>query len=94
MSYRERIAYKLSTALVRECVRSLRGVTGDDWRDAPADWKFTDDEAHRTRPYPMGFYANDPRLYWAMGWGMSVEMWPWERWLVMRVFGAAKERSR
>lgn len=89
----EQAAYRLSTGRIRECVRSLRGITGDRWVDGAADWKFTDDEAHRTRPYPMGFYANDPNLYWAIGWGMHDRMLPWERWLVMRVFKTAKERA-
>lgn len=72
----ERLALRFSTAKVRECVRSL--TAGKD------DWRFTDKEAHRTRPYPMGFYADDPRIYWAIGWGMSEHMFPWERWIVRK----------
>ena len=74
----EQLAYAFSTTRVRECVNSLR--SGKD------DWDFRDGEAHRTKPYPMGFYANDRRLYWAIGWGSSVLMFPWERWLVMHTF--------
>lgn len=82
---RERLATLFSTPRVRECVESLR--SGED------DWGFKEDEAHRTKPYPMGFYTDDDRLYWAIGWGMSCPMWPWERWLVMRAFHAAKDRA-
>jgi len=80
----ERIAFKFSTRKVRECVRSL----GKD------EWRLSDTEAHRTQPYPMGFYVDDANLYWAIGWGTHWSMWPWERWLVLRAFRAALNEAR
>jgi hypothetical protein len=72
----QRIAYALSVGRVRECINSIRG--GED------DWQFQPKEAHRTKPYPMGFYDDDSNLYWAISWGMSTLMFPWERWLLRR----------
>lgn len=71
----ETLAFLLSCREVRDCVNSLRAGK-DDWRHENG-W-------HRTRPYPMGFYPNDPNLYYARGWGMHHRMFPWERWLVRR----------
>jgi hypothetical protein len=67
----------LSAGKARECIQSLKSETGD--------WQFAKGEAHRTRPYPMGFYANDRNLYWAIGWGCHTYLWPWERWLLRRI---------
>jgi hypothetical protein len=78
----ERIAAALAAGRVRECIRSLQG--GKD------DWHFLKGEAHRTKPYPMGFYANDPNLYWAIGWGMHTRMGPSSRWLLRRILRASQ----
>lgn len=87
----ERLGLMLSRKRIRECVASLRS-TKDDWtsRSVKDGW-------HRPAPYPMGFYPDDPNLYYAIGWGSSVHMWPWERWLVRRAAALrahAKEQSK
>jgi hypothetical protein len=82
----EEMARAISTKRVRECVDSLK--SGKD------DWRITAKEAHRIKPYPMGFYADDPNLYWAIGWGMSDRMFPWERWLVRRTARATLQQDQ
>ena len=74
----EKVAFSLSSSLVKECVISLR--RGDEWLPGVKG-------LHRIKPYPMGFYLDDPRLYYALGWGNSEHMFPHERWLVRRVAG-------
>jgi hypothetical protein len=74
------LARTLSTKRVKEAYDSL--VTGHgEW--GRADWRVeASGEAHRTRPYPMGFYPDDPNLYYAIGWGCHEHMFPHERWLL------------
>lgn len=72
----ERLAYRLSSRRVRDCYDSLLGTDV---------WKVKGNGIHRIKPYPMGFYDDDPNLYWAIGWGCHDWMMPHERWLVRRV---------
>ena len=71
-----RIAFQLSTPRVRDCYHSII--------ERPETWEFKPNgEAHGGAPYyRMGFYPDDRNLYYARGWGCSVVMWPWERWLL------------
>ena len=79
-----RLARRLATPRVREIYDSL--VSGKH------DWEFKPNgEANRTRPYPAGFYPDDPNLYYAISWGCHEYMFPHERWLVRR---AAALRAR
>jgi hypothetical protein len=73
----ERVAFALSSGKAREAIKSILG--GED------DWRFEPHEAHRTRPYPMGFYDNDHNIYWAIGWGHHDYTFPWERWILRRL---------
>lgn len=70
----------LTWGIVRECVDSI--LKGDDW-------EFQCQHYGRAKPYPMGFYPNDRRLYYANGWGRSVGLLPHEQWLLTGMARAA-----
>jgi hypothetical protein len=78
----EGIAMFFSRAQIERAFRELR--------DNPQNWTFDGSgELHCTTPYPMGFNSSFGgnhlnRLYWANGWGRSIALAPWERWLLRR----------
>jgi hypothetical protein len=80
MTPTERIAYALSTKLVRECVDSIR--------EPVTQWSLNfGGKYHTNKPFPMSIYPDGShrrRLYYARGWGSSVFLWPWENWLIRR----------
>lgn len=77
LAFAERFAFLLSTARVQECILSLQN--GDIWQ------RLEDEGIHRHKPYPMGFYPDNPNLYYALGWGTHEHLFSYEQWLIRRV---------
>lgn len=69
----QRIVRLLTFGEVRECVDSI--LRGDRWLRKGNEFR-------RANRYPMGFYLDDPNLYFARGWGAHVALFWHERWLI------------
>ena len=71
----ERVAYFCAGSMAKE---AIDGIRAGQWQ-----WR-ADGGIHRDLPYPMGFYLNDPNLYYARGWGCHIRPTPLSRWLLRR----------
>ena len=78
----ERAVARLIFGHARECYSSLTA--------RPDLWTFGETRMNRVSPYPMSFYTDDRRLYYAIDWGCSVPLWPHERWLLNRAVAKAR----
>ena len=56
----------------------------DEVRKPLTDWYLNfGGDFHTLKPFPMGIYPRESRLYWGGSFGgRSRDLWPWEDWLI------------